>query len=206
MSTVLLNTAYFPPVQYLARAWKADRVIIEQQDHYGKQSYRNRCEILTANGRQTLVVPVCRATTGRLLTRDARVDYSTGWQKVHLKSIESAYRNSPFYDYYMDDFLPFFQREERFLIDLNAKILERLLGCLGTRRPLLLTDDYLQAPPPGTLDLRDVIHPKISRRPREDAYSFLAYHQTFSDRFPFTPALSALDLLFNTGPTAPSYL
>jgi hypothetical protein len=191
----------------MARVKEAGQVLVEQHEHYGKQSYRNRCEIMTANGPAALVVPVCKAAAGeRLLTRDARVDYSTRWQKVHERSIEAAYGNSPFHDYYMDEFYPFFYRREKFLVDLNGKIMERLMACLEIRRHVSLTVDYLQRLPDGIADFRDVIHPKASRRARVDDYSFVEYHQTFTGRFPFTPGLSALDLLCNAGPDALAYL
>lgn len=196
MAVILLDTAYFPPVHYVARVKQGDRLVVEQHDHYCKQSYRNRCYILAANGTLALVVPVVKGSAPKMLTRDARVDYSTRWQKIHFKSIESAYRNSPFYDYYIDDFRPFFERREKFLVELNLKILECLLSCLSLPCPVSLTGAYL--PAGDRVDLRGTIHPKVAR---ED-HAFTPYHQTFAGRFPFIPGLSALDLLFNTGPGA----
>jgi hypothetical protein len=190
-------------VHYLARVKECDAVLVEQHECYVKQSYRNRCEILTANGPLALVVPVVHA--GKALARDVRIDYATRWQKIHLRGIESAYKKSPFYDYYADYFLPFFEREERFLIDLNGKILQQLAGCLDLCRPVALTAAY-ERRPVACEDLRDVFHPKAARRAREAPCHFKPYHQTFADRFPFVPGLSVLDLLFNTGPDARAYL
>ncbi|MDR0766533.1 MAG: WbqC family protein [Odoribacteraceae bacterium] len=203
MDTIVLNTAYFPPVQYMARVKEAARVVVERHDSYGKQGYRNRCEILTANGPLALVVPVRGAAHGeRLLTGEARVDYSTRWQRVHARAIEAAYGKSPFYDYYMDEFEGFFRREERFLVDLNAGIMERLMDCLGIARDVSFSDGYAREVAAGVADFRDVFHPKRARRAREDDHVFKVYHQTFNDRFPFVHGLSVLDLLFNVGPDA----
>jgi hypothetical protein len=201
----LLTTAYFPPVAYIARIKAHERVRVEYHEHYGKQSYRNRCEILSANGPLALSVPVVKGAARGMLTRDARVDYSTRWQRVHFKAIESAYRKSPFYDYYIDAFYPFFRQEERFLVDLNGKILERLTRCLGVERPVEPTVAY-EREPRGCTDLRDAFHPKASRRAREAVDVTRPYHQTFAERYPFVPGLSALDLLFNAGPEATAYL
>lgn len=205
MDTILMNTAYFPPVQYMERVKACDGIIIERHENYGKQSYRNRCDIMTANGVMTLSVPVSKGDAPKTLVKDIRIDYSVNWQKLHFKGIESAYKNSPFYDYYVDDLLPFFMRKEKYLLDLNTRALHKLLELLRLPRPVLLSDDYLPAPP-DILDLRDTIHPKPSRRRGEAPLLARPYHQTFADRFPFVPNLSVLDLLFNTGPDAASYL
>lgn len=206
MSKVILNTAYFPPVQYLACVNRHDEVGIEQWESYGKQSYRNRCEILSANGILSLTVPVKKTNEVKFLTKEACIDYSTRWQKLHFKGIESAYKNSPYYDYYMEDFIPFFEKKEKYLLDLNTAILETVLGILQIRRSLVFTTDY-QTYPEEVCDMRCVIHPKPTRREKEDSlFKAKPYTQTFADRFPFAPDLSILDLLFNTGPEAVDYL
>lgn len=88
MKKILLNTAYFPPIQYLSKIKDYEEVIIEQYEHYGKQSYRNRCDIMTANGVMTLSVPVIKATSKKILTKETCIDYSTSWQKLHFKGID----------------------------------------------------------------------------------------------------------------------
>lgn len=127
MSNILVNTAYFPPVQYFTKIHDCTEIWIEQYESYGKQSYRNRCDIMTANGAMTLSVPVVKGSSIKILTKDVQVDYSTNWQKLHFKGIESAYKNSPYYDYYIDNFMHFFERKEKFLLDLNTKILKELM-------------------------------------------------------------------------------
>lgn len=205
MSNILFNTAYFPPVQYFSKIKECSEILIEQYESYGKQSYRNRCDIMTANGIMTLSVPVIKGATTKILTKDVQVDYSTNWQKLHFKGIESAYKNSPYYDYYIDHFTRFFERKEKFLLDLNTKILKELMDNMQLQRPVKFSEDYHPLYENLT-DLRDVIHPKPSRRRLEDTFIAKPYHQTFAERFPFAPNLSILDLLFNTGPESQSYL
>ena len=205
MSNILVNTAYFPPVQYFSEIKGCSEILVEQYESYGKQSYRNRCDIMTANGVMTLSVPVVKGASLKILTKDVLVDYSTNWQKLHFKGIESAYKNSPYYDYYIDNFMPFFERKEKYLLDLNTKILRELMENTGLRRPLSFTEDYYPAPE-NHEDLRDVIHPKPSRRRAERPFPPKPYHQTFAERFPFVPNLSIIDLLFNMGPETDGYL
>ena len=205
MSKILVNTAYFPPVQYFSKIKECSEILIEQYESYGKQSYRNRCDIMTANGIMTLSVPVVKGASIKILTKDVQIDYSTNWQKLHFKGIESAYKNSPYYDYYIDNFIRFFERKEKFLLDFNTKILKELMDNLQLQHPVKLTEDYYPVYDTHT-DLRDVIHPKPSHRRMEDTFIAKPYHQTFAERFPFAPNLSILDLLFNTGPESQNYL
>lgn len=219
MSRILMNTAYFPPVEYVARVAEHETVVVEVWESYGKQSYRNRCEIMTANGPLALSVPVRHGHRGeRLLTRDARVDYSTRWQKLHWKAVESAYKHSAFFDYYADYFVPFFERRTEFLVDLNEGILRAVMEAMGMERAMERTRDYEAVYTDG-VDARETIHPKPGRRrgggDRGDGgdgqggvggYTARPYHQTFADRFAFVPNLSVLDLIFNVGPEAAEWL
>ena len=206
MSILLLNTAYFPPIQYFSKIKEHEQFCIEQYENYGKQSYRNRCRIQFANGIMPLVVPVKKKDGQKFLTKEAQIDYSCKWQKLHFKSIESAYKNSPFYDYYTEDLSVFFESRAKYLLDLNNRILDTLLSLLSLKRTIQCTADYITSPA-GFCDYREIIHPKPSRCKAEDS-NFICrpYTQTFNDRFPFVPNLSILDLLFNTGPEAPAYL
>lgn len=201
-----MNTAYFPPVAYFSCMKKSGEILIEQWEHYGKQSYRNRCEVLSANGILTLSVPVQKKETPKFPVRDACIDYSTRWQKLHFKGIESAYKNSPYYDYYIEDLLVFFEKKEKYLLDLNTRILEKVTEILGLSCRIVLTDEYCPVVE-GICDMRGALHPKPSRRIGEGPeFETKAYTQTFADRFPFVPGLSVLDLLFNTGPEASEWL
>lgn len=203
METLLLNTAYFPPVSYISQLNCHSTAFIEQFEHYEKQSYRNRCEILSANGKLPLTIPVKKNGKIKFLTKDAEIDYSTPWQKLHYKGIESAYKNSPFYDYYEEEFHSYFERKEKYLLDLNLSILDTLINLLKLHTRIELTEDYI---PEGTetfADLRNIIHPKKNVSLFADLKT---YPQTFGEKFPFLPGLSILDLLFNMGPETKDYL
>ena len=201
MEKILLSTAYFPPVSYFAAIRQADEVYVEQFENFGKQSYRNRCNILTANGVIPLTVPVEKANS-KTLIKDLRIVYSTPWQKLHFKGIESAYKNSPYYEYYIDNLLPFFQKRETFLWDLNQAVLSTVQELLRIRKDIRFTADYVPAGEGDYADLRNAIHPKPSRRTPGYEFTAKPYRQTFSDRFPFVPDLSILDLLFCCGTDA----
>lgn len=205
MENFLFNTAYFPPVPYFSALLQAGKVFIEQYENFGKQSYRNRCEIMTANGVISLPVPVAKANS-KTLIKDLRIVYATPWQKLHFKGIESAYKNSPYYEYYIDEIQPFFEKKETFLLDLNMSILQKIMECLKVNKTIQLTTDYIPEGEATYRDLRDAFHPKPARRKQEFQSAHLPYRQTFSDRFDFIPALSILDLLFCCGPESRTYL
>lgn len=205
MEKLLLSTAYFPPVQYMSKIKLYDEIFIERYENFGKQSYRNRSEIMSANGVISLSIPVEKANS-KTLIRDMKIVYQTNWQKLHFKGIESAYKNSPYYEYYIDDLMPFFEKKEKFLLDFNSAILEVMLHLLKLSKPINYTEDYIRENIPGYRDMRNAIHPKAGHREEDTEFIPRPYRQTFSDRFPFHPNLSILDLLFNTGPEAGKYL
>ncbi len=205
MEKLLLSTAYFPPVQYMSKIKLYDEIFIERYENFGKQSYRNRSEIMSANGVISLSIPVEKANS-KTLIRDMKIVYQTNWQKLHFKGIESAYKNSPYYEYYIDDLMPFFEKKEKFLLDFNSAILEVMLHLLKLSKPINYTEDYIRENIPGYRDVRNTIHPKAGHRKEDTEFIPRPYRQTFSDRFPFHPNLSILDLLFNTGPEAGRYL
>lgn len=203
MNTLLLNTAYFPPIGYMRALNRHPDTCIEQFENYGKQSYRNRCEILSANGKLTLTVPIKKNGKAKFLTKEAEIDYSTPWQRLHCKGIESAYKNSPFYDYYEEDFNIYFERKEKYLLDLNLNILHTLSGLLKLHTAVRLTEDYIPENSAPYTDRRAAFHPK---NPTPLSTEARPYPQVFGEKFPFMPDLSILDLLFNMGPEAPDYL
>jgi hypothetical protein len=141
------------------------------------------------------------------MTKDIRIDYSMPWQANHFRSIESAYRSSPFYEHYIDYFAPLFESKSEFLMDLNEKILHLLLKILAIQIPVNLTPSYPFPGTPDYLDLRSHIHPK-GNNPTQPYGHFVAkkYTQVFGEKHGFLPGLSILDLLFNLGPETKDYL
>lgn len=204
MQPVVLSTAYFPPVQYISKLI-AGSVTIEAHESYLKQTYRNRCSILAANGPMALTVPVVKWHGQQMPIAEVQIDYDKPWQKQHLKSIESAYKSSPFFDYYIDDLMPFFENRHERLFDFNQRILEVILKSLSIAPNICYTTDYDKAIE-NKVDLRYAISPKESQQQPDPYFAPVEYYQVFADRHGFTPNLSILDLLFNEGPMAKSIL
>lgn len=187
----------------MSKFFLQENVQVEAHENFQKQSYRNRCEILSANGILSLSIPLIKDNTRKTLIKNVRIDYATEWQKQHFKSIESAYNSSPFYEYIIDDFLFVFEKKEKYLFDLNIKILEQLKSYLQIENETRLSLDYIQNP---QLDYRSSIHPKAKMQKEDALLINTKYYQTFNEKFKFIPNLSILDLLFNEGSQAISIL
>lgn len=195
--TPLFSTAYLPPIAYVAALSAQPEALIETQETFPKQTYRNRTEIMTAGGVRTLSVPVVRNNHSR--TEEVGIDYKERWNVIHLRTIAAAYSASPYYLYYKDDLEKILlQRYER-LIDLNDALLQWILHTLKSGCQIRHTQDFAKDYP---ADLRDTFSPK---RPYPTE-GHKPYYQVFADRLPFTPNLSFLDLLMNLGPEAGEYL
>jgi hypothetical protein len=198
---LLISTAYFPPVSYIAACMKASEIAIEQCETYPKQTLRNRCRILGPGGIQILTVPVIRPNGNHTLTRDIRIDAKQSWQRSHRRSIETAYNNSPFYLYYQDFFHPSFEKPYTFLLDLNQDLLAAIFRIFRMDIPISFTDDYAKHPE-GFTDLRQ----QSKKSPIVPDFLSMPYTQVFSTRFGFEADLSILDLIFNMGPESPVIL
>ena len=179
-------------------------IVLEQHDSYSKQSYRNRCLIMGPNGVISLSIPVKRKRGVKNLLRDIRVDYDTNWNKIHWRSLVASYASSPFFEYMAHEIEPFYQKRHEYLIDLNVKLIESSLDFLGLNVPLRCTGEF-QAISSET-DPRHYIHPKKDQAVADPDFHPMEYHQVFSDRLGFRPNLSILDLIFNVGPDALTYL
>lgn len=200
----VLGTAYCPPVEYFMAAAAAGSVLIERCGSYVKQTYRNRCRIYSCNGVLSLTVPVLQSGHDRGMSTVA-IDYSKPWVQQHKRAIVSAYSTSAFFEYYQDDLFAVLDSRPDCLLDLNSRITEILMRLLGLRCSISFTDSYIKDYGPGFMDLREAIHPKKTV-PDVFRDRFKPYYQVFSAKFGFLPGLSALDLLFNEGPNAVSFL
>lgn len=202
---ILLSTAYFPPIQYMVKFLTADKVLIEDDENYLKQSYRNRCIIAGPNGRQSLIVPVKRGSFHKTHIRDIEVDYTLPWITNHLYSLKTAYRSSPFYEFYIDDMKTILRKKFRYLLELNLALLENILNDLGISRPVHPTGRYYRVKEGERIsDYRELIHPK--RKKQDPLFYPATYHQVFENKFGFLSNLSIIDLLFNEGTEALSVL
>ena len=209
---VVLSPAYFPPIEYFFAIARSGRVLIEQHEFYQKQSYRNRCRVLTSQGVESLSIPVVKDLGHSRPVRDIRIDYSYPWIQQHRRAIEAAYNSSPFYLYYKDDFEEIIERRPEFLFDLDIQLLEKLLEMVGLRAEISLTEMFVKdysalAVDENYLDLRERIHPKFHGPSlMDEAGVTQEYFQVFAPRLGFHPNLSILDLLSAEGPNAISYL
>jgi hypothetical protein len=204
MNPVLLSTAYLPPISWMATALQSGRIEIEIQETYPKQTFRNRCSISTSSGILNLTVPVNRVNGNHTKTCDILIDNSINWQLSHWRSIVTAYNNSPFFEFYSHLIKPiYFKRTDR-LIDLNHELLLILLNALQIKA---LNIEYTNTfeTKPGYVDLRNCFGPKIKIQ-QKIHYELPRYIQAFEVKQGYIPDLSIIDLLFNTGPDAVTYL
>ena len=198
---ILLSSAYLPPVQYFAHLQSAEQVWIEQYDHYQKQTYRNRCVIAAPDGPLSLIVPIEKPITQKAFMRDIRISDHGNWRHLHWNAIESAYNHTPFFEYYKDDFRPFYEKKFDFLVDYNEQLCQLVCQLIDIDTSFQRTESYVAEPSNTIIDLRDAIHPK--KEVMNDAsFSAVPYYQVFQERLGFLPNLSIIDLLFNMGPEA----
>jgi len=190
---------YLPPIEYFFHLIQHPEVSIDIHENFVKQTYRNRCSILSPNGTLKLIVPVLRkGKTSKI--KEVKIAYHENWQKIHWKSIEAAYRSSPYFEFYEDDFKSLFlESKHTFLADLNFQLLDKIIDLLGINVGYTKSESYI-AHDDNMLDFRP-----ISPKQKPDL-NFPEYIQVFGDKNGFTPNLSILDLLFNEGPNAKSYL
>lgn len=197
---VLLSSAYWAPVQYYTKFSLYRQVWIEAHEHYVKQTYRNRCIIASPNGTQSLTVPVVKPETDKCPMKDIRISDHGNWRHLHWNALESAYRNTPFFEYYADDFLPFYTRKWEFLFDFNEAIRQKVCELVGLSPEVFPTSGFGQTDGAACCDdFRMSISPKAV--PSSDScFSPVPYYQVFREKHGFLPNLSIADLLFNMGP------
>lgn len=199
MMKVLLSSAYLAPVQYYAWMLAADEVLIEQHDHYMKQTYRNRCTIAAADGPLSLTVPIIKPENDKCPMKDIRISDHGNWRHLHWNALKSAYRMSPFWEYYEDDFRPFYEKKWEFLMDYNQELQDKVCELIDFLPDIMRTEAFSSPSEPDIEDLREVIHPKkdlvLDKR-----FQVVPYYQVFKERQGFLPNMSIMDLLMNMGP------
>lgn len=201
MNAVLLTSAYLAPVHYYTKLYGAPRVVEERCEFYVKQTYRNRCVIAGADGPLMLSLPVEHGREGRPLTRDIRLSGHGNWQHLHWNALCSAYDNSPFFEYYADDFRPFYEQHFNFLVDFNEALQHTVCDLLGLQPEISTTTAYCEADKAAFDDFRETIRPKVPFD-FDATFNPKPYYQVFAARLGFLPNLSIVDLLFNMGPEA----
>ncbi len=194
MSTLLIEPHYFGNISYFSSLMMADEVVFEQHQHFTKQTYKNRCTILTSQGIQSLIVPV--KFGNRTVFKDVKIDNSQSWVREHWGAIFSAYGKSPFFEYFSEYFKSIYDRKYEYLLDLNMASMTICLKLLQTDIAFKFSDEFLQKTESEVNDLREVFHPKKAL-PDRIKFSTNEYVQNFGNDF--VPNLSILDLLFTQG-------
>lgn len=195
--SIILSTAYHAPIQYYAKFMMGQPIIIEQNDTYTKQSYRNRCLINSADGALALSVPVSYSSSEKTKTKDVVISQHGNWQHMHWNAIVSAYNPTPFFEYYRDDYEKFYTNTYSSLLEFNDQLLRLTLDNLNIKAPeIVYSDSYIDGK--DMLDYRELIHPKRSIQ-EDSEFQLKTYYQVFQEKHGFVPNLSILDLLFNMG-------
>ena len=199
--TVYIATAYLGPIQQYAKMVQYPVVYLECCENYVKQTYRNRCTIAAANGPLSLSVPIIKPDSLKCLTKDIRISDHGNWRHLHWNALCSAYNMSPFFEYYADDFAPFYEKRFTFLLDFNEQLRELICSLLDISPDIQQTETY---EPTVAHDFSEPIQP---RHPLPDPdFTPRPYYQVFQEKFGFQPNLSIVDLLFNMGPESLLYL
>ena len=197
---ILLHPTYFPSIAQMVAVVQADEVMFEVEDNYQKQTYRNRQYIAHANGKLALNVPVKHSKDGkRQKTKEVQAENNFPWQSQHWKSLQTAYRTSPFFEFYEDELHPLFERKVDRLMDHNLLIYENLCELIGLNSDYKISSEYMREP--KQKDLRYLVNAK-----KEKEYPLEAYTQVLQSHHGFLSNLSVLDLLFNEGPNTLNYL
>lgn len=185
---------------HFAAMINAEEVVFEMDDNFVKQTYRNRAYIYGANGKLALNIPVMHSQKKRQKYRDVKIFNEEKWQSLHWKSMLSAYRTSPFFEYYEDDLRPLFEIKADYILDFNLKCFEVICDCLQLELNTSKTETF-QKTVENKKDFRYLVNAK-----KEHPQQFETYTQVFSNKHGFISNLSVLDLLFNEGPNALNYL
>ena len=196
----LIHPTYFPNIAHFSAMVNADGLCFEVCDNYQKQTYRNRCDLLAANGKLALTVPVSYSQKQRQGYKDVKIANDGQWQSQHLKSIQSAYRMSPFYEFYEDELMPLFELKAKYILDFNLKCIAVLSECLQVELNYETSTEYKTAET-NTIDFRPLVNLKDATH-----LNFRPYTQVFALKHGYLPNLSILDLLFNEGPNTLTYL
>ena len=199
MMNILIHPTYFPSISHYVAMANADSITIEMEDNFQKQTNRNRMYIYGPNGLQLLNIPVKHLKNSHQMSRDIQLETAFDWQKQHFKSLETAYRSSPFFEFFEDIIIPVFEKDYKFLMDLNLETMAIVSKCIGLKTSFFETDEFHKETD-KLLDFRSLVDGK------KDTTIITDYTQVFGEKHGFLNNLSVLDLLFNEGRYSLDYL
>lgn len=195
----LLLPCYFSSISTFAAIAQSEKIVLEMEDNFQKQTNRNRMYIYSPNGIQLLNIPVKHTREAHQKTKEIKLETAFDWQKQHFKSLEAAYRSSPFFEYFEDAIMPIFEKKHTFLMDLNLETMAIVSKCLGLDFKYEKTEEYFKE----VIDMKDF---RCFANGKKDKSTFEVYPQVFEEKSGFLNNLSVLDLLFNEGRYALDYL
>jgi hypothetical protein len=197
----LLHPTYFPSISHFVAMAQSEEITFEVEDNFQKQTNRNRTYIYSPNGIQLLNIPVKHSKLSHQKTKDIQIENDFDWQKQHFKSLEAAYRSSPFFEYFEDEIRPIFEKKHNFLLDLNFETLDFITKSMRLKLDYKTTVEYFHE-----VDSNKVTDFRFLANGKKDNSIFESYTQVFDDKYGFINNLSVLDLLFNEGKFALDYL
>ena len=197
---ILIHPNYFPNIHQFTQIIKANNILFEVSDNYQKQTFRNRTYIYGANGKLGLFIPVIHTHKNRELFKDVKISYDSNWMDLHLKSLQSAYRSSPYFEYFEDDFIKLYSEKEKFLADFNIKCIKLISNLLDLDLDYKISGEYVEKTN-DIIDLRD-----LSNARKEKKIDTPKYIQVFESKHGYINNLSILDLLFSEGPNSVSLI
>ncbi|MDD3309085.1 MAG: WbqC family protein [Dysgonamonadaceae bacterium] len=203
---IILSSLYAAPIQYYSELHHAAHAVIEIHDNYEKQSYRNRCVIAGANGPLQLNIPIEKPSTSKCEMKDIRIAEHGNWRHLHWNAIISAYNTTPFFEFFTDDFYPFYEKKQAFLLDFNEELRRLFCRLMHIDTPVSHSESYITAVSENQIDFRESIHPKKDWQKIDTKFMSKPYYQVFEGKLGFLPNLSIFDLLFNMGNEARLYL
>lgn len=190
---ILIHPNYFPNIHQFRQIIKANNILFEVSDNYQKQTFRNRTYIYGANGKLGLFIPVIHTHKNRELFKDVKISYDSNWMDLHLKSLQSAYRSSPYFEYFEDDFIKLYSEKEKFLADFNIKCIKLISNLLDLDLDFKISNEYVEKTS-DIIDLRD-----LSNARKEKKIETPKYIQVFESKHGYLNNLSILDLIFSEG-------
>ena len=197
---ILIHPNYFPNIHQFTQIIKANNILFEVSDNYQKQTFRNRTYIYGANGKLGLFIPVIHTHKKRELFKDVKISYESNWMDLHLKSLQSAYRSSPYFEYFEDDLIKLYSEKEKFLVDFNIKCFKLISNLLDLDLDFKISNEYLEKTS-DIIDLRD-----LSNARKEKKIETPKYIQVFESKHGYINNLSILDLIFSEGPNSVSLI